>query len=169
MRRLRSASQRGETLVELLVAVTILGLTVVAVIGGLATSIMMSDGHRKRAMASAEVRKFAEAIQGSVLGSPTGYLECAGASHYDVYNPAGYLTEVTAVAYWNPVAPFTPTPLPTAGPSPAAATAGSFGPICNNGGVQRLSLRVTVNATNVAEQLVIYVRQPCRSGDPLCS
>ena len=29
--------ERGETLVELLVAVTILGLTVVAVIGGLAT------------------------------------------------------------------------------------------------------------------------------------
>jgi hypothetical protein len=167
MRRLRSASQRGETLVELLVAVTILGLTVVAVIGGLTTSIMMSDGHRKRAMASAEVRKFSEAIQGFVL--TTGYQECAPASHYDVYNPAGYLTEVTAISYWNPVAPFTPTPLPTAGPSPAAATAGSFGSTCTNGGVQRLSLRVTVNSSNVSEQLEIYVRQPCRPGDPPCS
>jgi type II secretory pathway pseudopilin PulG len=166
---------RGETLVELLVAVTILGMTVLAAVGGLTTSIMASDRHQKLAMASLQVRAFAEAIQGFVVNN-SGYLECAPTDangrvpHYQIYTPpSGFTAVVTGIAYWNPAAPYTPAPLPTAGPSPAPATAGTFGGTCQNGGVQRLSLTVTVNGSNVTEQMDIYVRQPCRPGDPPCA
>jgi type II secretory pathway pseudopilin PulG len=160
---------RGETLVELLVAVTILSMTVLAAIGGLTTSIMASDKHQKLAMANLQVRAFAEAIQGFVVDN-SGYVECTTAGHYQIYTPpSGFTAVVTGIAYWNPAAPFTPAPLPTAGPSPAPATAGSFGGTCQNGGVQRLSLTVTVNGSNVSEQMDIYVRQPCRPGESPCA
>ena len=45
--RVKRVLDRGETLVELLVAVTILGMTVLAAIGGLTTSIMASDKHQE--------------------------------------------------------------------------------------------------------------------------
>ena len=166
---LKAVLDRGETLVELLVAVTILGLTVLATVGGLTTSIMASDRHEKHAMASLQVRAFAEAIQGFVANN-SGYVECTTAGHYQIYAPpSGFTAVVTGIAYWNPAAPFTPAPLPTTGPSPAPATAGTFGGTCQNGGVQRLSLSVSVDGSNVAEQMVIYVRQPCRPGDPPCA
>jgi len=166
---------RGETLVELLVAITILGMTVLAAIGGLTTSIMASDRHQKHAMAGVQVRAFAEAIQGFVVHN-SGYLECAPVApngtvpHYQIYTPpSGFAAVVTGIAYWNPAGPFTPAPLPTAGPSPPPTTAGSFSGTCQNGGVQRLSLQVTVNGSTVTEQMDIYIRRPCLPGTPLCA
>ena len=172
---------RGETLVELLVAVMILGVTVVALIGGLTTSILLSDTHRKQAMAAVQVEAFAEAIQGFVLNN-SGYQDCAPAAHYDVYSPPGYTTDVQSIAYWIPSAPFTPAPLPITGPSPTPAAAGVFGDLaaCQNfrnavspprldGGVQRLSIRVAVAGSSVAQNLDVYIRRPCRPGDPLCN
>ncbi len=167
--RVTRAFDRGETLVELLVAITILGMTVLAAIGGLTTSIMASDRHQKHAMAGVQVRAFAEAIQGYVVHN-SGYLECAAVGHYQIYTPpSGFTAVVTGIAYWNPAGPFTPAPLPTAGPSPPPATAGSFSGSCQNGGVQRLSLMVTVNGSTVTERLDIYIRRPCLPGDPLCA
>lgn len=167
--RARRVHDRGETLVELLVAITILGMTVVATVGGLATSIMASERHQKHAAAGVQVRAFAEAIQGYVVHN-SGYLECAPAGHYQIYTPpSGFSAVVTGIAYWNPTGPFTPAPLPTAGPSPPPATAGSFSGTCQNGGVQRLSLRITVNGSTVTEQMDIYIRQPCLPGAPLCA
>jgi type II secretory pathway pseudopilin PulG len=180
--RVKPALDRGETLVELLVAVMILGVTVVALIGGLTTSILLSDTHRKLAMAGAQARAFAEAIQGFVLNNSPGYQECAPASYYDVYNPPGYDTVPQSIAYWIPSGPFTPAPLPFTGPSPAPTSAGAFGDLaaCQNfrnavtpqrpdGGVQRLSLRVTVLGSSVTQDLDVYIRRPCRPVDPQCA
>jgi type II secretory pathway pseudopilin PulG len=166
--RAKRVHDRGETLVELLVAISILGVTVLATIGGLTTSIMASDWHQKHAAAGVQVRAFAEAIQGYVVHN-NGYLECAPASHYQIYTQPGFTPVVTGIAYWNPAGPFTPAPLPTAGPSPSPAAAGSFSGTCQMSGVQRLSLRVTVNGSNVSEQMDIYVRQPCLPGGPPCT
>jgi type II secretory pathway pseudopilin PulG len=170
----------GETLIELLVAVIILGLTVVALVGGLTTSILLSGAHRKQALAALQAQAFGEAVQGFVLNN-SGYQECAPAAYYDVYNPSGYTTDALSIAYWIPAAPFTPAQLPITGPSPAPTSAGAFGDLaaCQNfrnavspprldGGVQRLSVRVTVAGSNVAQDLDVYIRRPCRPGDPLC-
>jgi type II secretory pathway pseudopilin PulG len=61
-----SSNDEGETLVELLMAVAIMGIAVVAIVGGIATTILMSDVHRKQATAGAYVRNYAEAVEGYV-------------------------------------------------------------------------------------------------------
>lgn len=57
-----SSHDEGETLVELLMAVAIMGIAVIAIVGGIATTILMSDVHRKQATAGAYVRNYAEAV-----------------------------------------------------------------------------------------------------------
>ena len=57
-----SSNDQGETLVELLMAMAILGIAVIAIVGGIATTILLSDIHRKQATAGAYVRNYAEAV-----------------------------------------------------------------------------------------------------------
>jgi prepilin-type N-terminal cleavage/methylation domain-containing protein len=56
-------SEAGLTLIELLVTVMVMGIAVVALVGGMGTSIIASDLHRKQAKAEAEVRRYAEAVK----------------------------------------------------------------------------------------------------------
>ncbi|MDT5023868.1 MAG: hypothetical protein QOE61_294 [Micromonosporaceae bacterium] len=149
-------NDRGETLLELLITVVIMGVAVVALVGGIATSIRMSDIHRKQAEAGAYVRAYAEAIENAVAASPTAYFACAGPSKYSAFSPLvgnpTYTAEITAVRYWN-----------------GSLTAGAFAGTCGPGtevpidtGVQQVSLRVTAGNT-VAETLDVIIRKPCRS------
>ena len=48
------ADDRGETLLELLIAVVIMGVAVVAVVAALVNSVQLSDVHRKQATAAAK-------------------------------------------------------------------------------------------------------------------
>jgi prepilin-type N-terminal cleavage/methylation domain-containing protein len=144
----RQHRERGDTLVELLVAVVIMGIAVVAVAGGVATSIRMSDIHRKQAAAGAYVRDFAEAIETAIATVPTGYIPCAAPGAYDAAYPfavSGFSRDSIAVDYWNGLA-FVSTCT-----------------VATDLGVQRLSLRVASADTRVSETMVIIVRKPCRS------
>jgi prepilin-type N-terminal cleavage/methylation domain-containing protein len=87
---------RGESLVEVLVAVAILGIAGVAVLGGLEMSVKASDVHRKETTGGAYVRSFAEAIERYVADHH--YQACAGADAYKVSSvmsqlalPSGYI------------------------------------------------------------------------------
>ena len=141
-------SDRGETLIELVVAVAILGLAAVAILGGLMTSIRTSVMHRNDATGSAYVRSFAEAIQTDV--DANGYQSCASAaSDYAgvvvLDLPAGYAKSVTAVQSWN----------------------GSGWGSCIADGIQRLDLKVTTTGDaehKSAERLTVVLRQPCNGG-----
>src|ERR1700704_4476556 len=110
----------GETLLELLIAVMIMGVAVVALVGGIATSIRMSDIHRKQAEAGAYVRAYAEAIENAVARSPSAYVACARPSMYPAFSPLvgnpTYTAEITAVRYWN-----------------GSSTAGAFANACGAG------------------------------------
>ena len=136
---------RGETLIELVVAVAILGLAAVAILGALMTSIRTSVMHRSDASGGAYVRSFAEAIQTDV--DTHGYKTCANApSGYASVAvpdlPAGYTKTVTAVRSWN----------------------GSTWGTCTVDGIQRLDLRVTTTGTpplQAEEKLTVVLRQPC--------
>lgn len=145
-RRTLQCSDRGETLIELVVAVAILGLAAVAILEGLMVGIRTSVMHRNDASGGAYVRSFAEAIQTDV--DQHGYKSCANASSYyasvavpDL--PAGYTTSVTAVRSWN----------------------GSAWGACTADGVQRLDLLVRTavddSVFRAEERLTVILRQPC--------
>jgi prepilin-type N-terminal cleavage/methylation domain-containing protein len=69
-----TAAERGMTLVEVLVTVTILGLAVAGIMGGMEAAARGSDIHRKGVNADTVVRDWAEAIKQRVrLGA---YQEC---------------------------------------------------------------------------------------------
>jgi prepilin-type N-terminal cleavage/methylation domain-containing protein len=97
MRTVRDAvaSERGETLLELLVAVVIMSIALVAIVGGLVVSIHVSDIHRKQATAAALVRNYAEAFENAVTSGTFG--SCADASGVAVPGlPAGFTPSVTS-------------------------------------------------------------------------
>jgi type II secretory pathway pseudopilin PulG len=143
---------RGETLVELMVALAIMATAVVALVGGIGTSVRASDIHRKQAKSQAYVRAFAEQLEANVAKYPTGYVECAAgstpAATYQGLKPTtdtGYTAEVTGVALWNRTTS-TYTACPAAG----------------DAGVQRVSLRVSTQDGRASETLDIVLRKPCR-------
>ncbi|SDP25402.1 hypothetical protein SAMN04515671_3430 [Nakamurella panacisegetis] len=145
--------ERGESLIELLVALTLLGLAVVAIVSGLATGVVLSDVHRKEATAGAEVRSFAEMIDKTVAGGGGGYVACATTGTYTsgYVPPAGYLSAVTAVAYW---------------------TGTTWSSTCSapDTGLQKLSLKISSNDGRASETLDLIIRKPCGPApQPACT
>jgi hypothetical protein len=157
MRRPSRTDERGDTLIELLVAIMIMGVAVVTIVGAIANAVMLSGTHRRMTTTGDDVRTFAEYIEASVAASPSGYVPCAGTSAYGGgYTPPGsdggtYTASVTAVSFWD-------------GPN------GNFLANCvKDSGVQRLLLRVSTSDGSVSENLAIIIRKPCRPGDAACS
>jgi type II secretory pathway pseudopilin PulG len=143
------ADDRGETLLELLIAVMIMGVAVVAVVGALVNSVQLSDVHRKQATAAAAVRDYGEAITNAVAGG--GYVACAGPGNYATGYavPSGYAKSVVSVRYWN-------------GSAWQAGCAGDTG-------LQQLTIKVSSADDRAAEQLVVVVRKPCGLSDSPCA
>ena len=80
-------SDRGESLVEVLLSLTILGIAGVAIMAGLQLSVTASDIHRKQTTGSAYARSYAEAIQRYVAAG--NYAACAGAGERGPIRAAG--------------------------------------------------------------------------------
>jgi prepilin-type N-terminal cleavage/methylation domain-containing protein len=144
MSRLRRvADDRGDTLIEVLVGVIILGVAAVAIVSGMAVSIKVSDIHRKEANAGAYVRNYAEAVEAAVAGG--GYV--AGTTGYaaSLYTPPlGYAASLVSKQCWT-----------------ASSTWGS----CSTDyGVQQLTLQVSSSDQRAVEKLVVIVRKPCGPG-----
>jgi hypothetical protein len=59
----RLSSEAGETLAELLVTIAILGVAIVAIVGGLGDAILASTVHRSHATADAAARSAAEKLK----------------------------------------------------------------------------------------------------------
>jgi type II secretory pathway pseudopilin PulG len=147
-RRPELRDERGDTLIELLITVVIMGLAVVAILGAIANSVALSAAHRKQAVAGAYIRAYAEAVESAVAGSPSKYSACAGTSTYaSVYSPpdAHYQASVTKVRYWK-----------------ADGFSDSCGP---DTGVQLVYLKIATTDGKVSETLTIVIREPCRSQD----
>ncbi len=91
----RRASDRGVTLLELLVTIVLMGLAFTAVFGGMGLFLRTESVQRSNARIDTELRTYAE----SVLGMP--YVECAAAGSYAAVAAPKGLTPRVTVAYWN--------------------------------------------------------------------
>lgn len=123
----------GYTLVELLLAVAILGIGGVAVVGAMMTSITISDLGLRQAEGQGEVRAYAEAVAGAA------YVNCAASYSAPYSAPIGYTASMT-VAYWN-----------------GTSFTGSCGP---DRGLQRVTLSVTATDGRGSESVAIAKRAP---------
>jgi type II secretory pathway pseudopilin PulG len=142
--------ERGESLLELVVAIGLMGVAIVAVMSGLTTTVLMSDVQRKEATAGTTVRAYAEALQKYVADGH--YVACA--SSYAVPGfvpPDGFTARVVSgsVRYW---------------------TGALWLPLClPDRGLQRLRVSVASTDGRAAESLDVVLRKPCRPEDPPCS
>ncbi len=146
-----NGSDRGETLVEVLVAVAILGIAGVAVIGGLQLSVKASDINRKQTTGGAYVRTYAEAIE-TYLSSNGNYVKCAGAN---TYAPAtvGFTVPPNYTAQQAAAEPLDGNGALATGACPA-----------RDKGVQRLRLSLTSSDDRARETITIVVRRACGPG-----
>jgi type II secretory pathway pseudopilin PulG len=123
--RSQDRSDAGLTLVEVLLAVAVLGIGVVVIVGGMMTSIKVSSQGRASSESQMVVRAYAEAVSGAT------YVNCATATSYSHATlgftpPTGYAASLV-VSYWT-----------------AAGASGSFGAACGtDSGLQRVVLTVT--------------------------
>lgn len=87
----------GSTLIEALVAVSIVGLSFSAIVGGMYTTVQASDLNRKQASSATLLASYAEAVKSEP------YVACAttyAGSSFTV--PAGFTKDPVVVGYWKP-------------------------------------------------------------------
>lgn len=110
MRGLRN--ERGESLIELLITMLILGTGMVAVVAALGTLVIASDAHHSQAEGEVIVRDYGESIKAAAMDSafvacPTDEnLDPDGDTTNDAIDPAlagdGWRGRITQVWYWIP-------------------------------------------------------------------
>ncbi|MFN2606537.1 MAG: prepilin-type N-terminal cleavage/methylation domain-containing protein [Acidimicrobiales bacterium] len=136
----RLHGEAGVTLIESVVALAILGIAFAIFVGGMFTSVVGSDVHRKQATAETVLRSYAESLEQSGVT----YVNCAGVTSYPAFSaPSGYTATITAVEYWN-------------GSSYGAALPS---PCSSDLGIQQLSLRVASTDNRDAEIVDIVKRK----------
>lgn len=151
---LRRGGEAGETLVELLVALSILGVAGVAILAGLELSVKSSALGREQANGGTYVRSLAEAVQDSVTASggykncavPNSYLTSAVKSRAGI--PSQYTVAQTSALSWNGMV---------------------WAPCGTDNGSQQVTLTVTspgTGAHQATEKLTVVLRQPCSGAVP---
>jgi Tfp pilus assembly protein PilV len=131
----------GAALVEVLMAVVLLGTAVLSILGATFATITVSDVHRKQATAAAVARDYAEKIAGA------SFVECAGAASYalapaTVPVPSGYTADVASVEHWT-----------------GSAWSGTCGSTALQRGLQRITVVASSTDGRATERSVVVVRQ----------
>lgn len=97
--------ESGFTLIEVILAVAIIGIAFVALLGAMATAVSASGLHRTQAVAELEVRRYAELVEAApwnlsgYTAGGVGYTPGAAASApYNIVTDAPTLVSCTPVA-----------------------------------------------------------------------
>jgi prepilin-type N-terminal cleavage/methylation domain-containing protein len=151
--------ERGETLVEVLAALVILGIAAVAILAGLQLSVKTSDIHRKQTTGGAYARSYAEAIERYVASAPANYIRCAAKDTYSPANvgfasqlPAGFAGEQTKAKFVRP--------------DGAASDCSS---LSDDTGLQQVKITVSSDDGRAVEELVVLLRRPCDPSMAVCT
>ena len=130
-------AESGESLVELMITVAIMGFAMVAILAGIWTTLRVADLNSKTSSADTVLRSFAETMKQPATADDFEYVPCTvpgGQVTYPTYPAKApylqYTATVTKVRYLNGY---------TAGNEPIWADACP----ATDGGLQELSLRVT--------------------------
>lgn len=166
----RERAEAGETLIEVLVSIVLLGTVVAAVLGGLFTLVTVSDSNNQRTQVGVGVQGFAEALKQPVAdleyipcGTPTDYTTKLGTSADAVLATGENYTYTLLVEYWRGGSTFNSTCTLTAATTTTNAT--------DDASLQRITITVKngrVGSGAVSESLVILKRDarcPKSQGD----
>ncbi len=135
----------GTTLIEVLIAVIIMGSAIVALLGGFTTAIFGSVTHRTHGKIATVIREYAETIESG------GFFNCASPTPSPLVEDS-YTASVTGRAYWVPP------------PTPSASSTATFSPCIAasptpTSGVVRVSVKTVSPDGKISESLDVYVRK----------
>jgi len=143
--RQRNRNEAGESLVELLVTISILGLTIALLVGVLANSISASSTHRQHATADTIARDVAEALKERRVPDSWVASGVYPSSTWSSVNTAGYDVSVPPASCWN-------------GDSPATWVSCTI-PAAAARGLQLVTVTVTSNSRGEEEKVSILKRK----------
>jgi type II secretory pathway pseudopilin PulG len=141
----RARGEGGETLVELLATIVIMGTAVIAVVAGIGVAITSSDANAKQVTALTVIRNYAEAIQAAP------YAPCGTAASYapgavGFTPPANFTVSIVgAVTYYDGTS------------SPAVFSASCPPP---DKGAQRMTIKAHSSDNRADRSLEIVKRGP---------
>lgn len=135
------SADRGDTLLEVLIALAVVAIAATALIGGVLSSITASSAHRSLAINDADLKSFADAAQNQIQRQANPlFVDCA--TTYAVTPPplpANYVVSITGIQYWNGTA---------------------FAATCPGGNAPQLITLTATSPTQVQSALSFVVRQP---------
>ncbi len=140
-------SESGDTMVEVLLAILILGLTSVALLLAFGTAITGSAEHRTQTTADTVLRTATEEATTQIQQAATtlsGFCNAAGAVNLTL--PSGYSWSISSVQYWN-------------GSSFVSGVSN-----CTSGSSQRIT--VTVTSNGVSYNVTVVVADPLAPTPP---
>ena len=137
LRREGLRQERGVTLVELLIAVTLMGMAFVALLGGLGVFFRTSNTQRSTSDIDSALRTYVEQVVDAA------YVNCA--TSYTITPPPSGMTATVTIRYWD------------GQDAPAGFTTGSC---TTDKGAQQITVRMTQASTGTYQELTVVKRAP---------
>jgi len=102
--------EHGETLIELLMTIAIIGIAAAALLGALITSVSSSGEHRTLTQEEAGLKSYADLAKQAIElstgpAAPPAYTPCANPAAYSSIvtqtPPPGIVITISGITYWN--------------------------------------------------------------------
>jgi prepilin-type N-terminal cleavage/methylation domain-containing protein len=159
VRTVRSRGDDGMSLIEILVAIVILGVCVVALLGGTTALPVATTVHREDAQADLILRNWAEAVKAKGLVAPDKLCAPGNSNPYAFGNLTGFLPANLLTTGFTVATP----DVTTWNPPPSTAWNGTTFVPCNAAGAVLARVHMTVTSANttrpVSQSVEVVVSQ----------